>query len=413
MVQRLYLYTVIAIQIRIYGDQTMPQDAISQGWKPTPRKKAGRIIRSHRHLVTNLALALAALCFVQYRFAIPEIPENLAVGVGKMAPKLEVGRWIKGTPVPLFDKGTTYIIESWATWCVPCVQSIPHLTELQKKYNGQVKVIGIDIWEQDATRADQFVARQGARMDYAIAQDSVPAGRTFFEGKFAKAWIEGAGKYSVGIPLAYIVDGNGMIAWIGHPMDLDRPLEQIVAGSWDLAGAKANYEAELKEAMKTEPFKVAFYESERNQNWKGVAAACESLLRINPDEYADWAGRGFVTLYSEGKMPELAMSFAKKAIQESYKAEPRVLAVLALSLARTGAARNSPEMALAQEAADNAYRLAEGKKAFAMAAVARVLFAKGEKDKALELQRRALDNAVGPDEKADMQTLLDFMLGKK
>jgi tetratricopeptide (TPR) repeat protein len=287
------------------------------------------------------------------------------------------------------------------------------LTELQKKYSGRVKVISIDVWEQDAARADQFVAKQGVRMNYAIAQDLVPAGRTFYEGKFAKTWIEGAGKYSVGIPLAYIVDGNGMIAWIGHPTELDRPLEQIVAGAWDLAGAKANYDAEMKESLISEPFKVAFYESERSQNWKGVIGASESLLQLDSDKYAEWAGRGFAVVYSEGKMPGLAMSFAKKAIQESYKSEPRVLAVLALSLARTGSAPHSPEIALAQEAANTAYRFVKGEKAFAMAAVARVLFAKGEKEKAIELQRRALDKAVDPDEKADMQILLDFMLGKK
>ena len=341
------------------------------------------------------------------------MPVQLAVGVGQRAPKLEVGRWIKAKPASLFDKGMIYVIESWATWCVPCIQSIPHLTELQKKYNDRVKVIGIDVWEQDAARADQFVAKQGARMNYAIAQDLVPAGRTFYEGKFAKTWIEGAGKYSIGIPLAYIVDGNGMIAWIGHPTELDRPLEQIVAGAWDLAGAKAKYDAEMKESLKSESFKVAFYESERSQNWNGAIGACESLLRLDPYQYAEWAGRCFVAVYSEGKMPGLAMSFAKKAIQESYKSEPRVLAVLALSLARTGAAPNSPEIALAQEAADAAYRLVKGKKAFAIAAVARVLFAKGEKENALELQRRALDQAVGSDEKEEMRTLLDFMLGKK
>lgn len=391
----------------------MSQIVKTEEWHLAPRKKAGRIMRAGGLLFMNAVCTLAALGLAHFCLAIPEMPGKLAVGVGQMAPKLEVGKWIKGKPVPLFEKGTIYVIESWATWCVPCIQSIPHLTELQKKYSDRVKVIGIDVWEQDAARADQFVAKQGAHMNYAIAQDLVPAGRTFYEGKFAKAWIEGAGKYSVGIPLAYIVDGNGMIAWIGHPTELDRPLEQIVAGAWDLAGAKANYDAEMKESLISEPFKVAFYESERSQNWKGVIGASESLLRLDSDKYADWAGRGFAVVYSEGKMPGLAMSFAKKAIQESYKSEPRVLAVLALSLARTGSAPDSPEIALAQEAANTAYRFVKGEKAFAMAAVARVLFAKGEKEKAIELQRRALDKAVDPDEKADMQILLDFMLGKK
>jgi hypothetical protein len=50
-------------------------------------------------------------------------------------------------------------------------------------------------------------------MDYAIAQDLVPEGRTFYEGKFAKTWIEGAGKYSVGarLSLQSLKKDTGMI----------------------------------------------------------------------------------------------------------------------------------------------------------------------------------------------------------
>ena len=106
------------------------------------------------------------------------------------------------------------------------------------------------------------------------------------------------------------------------------------------------------------------------------------------------------------------MSFAGALIHETYKSQPRVLAALARGLVRTGAAPGSPELALAQEAADRAFRLAGGKKAFATAAVARVLLANGEKDKAIGLQRRALEQDVGSDEKEEMQVLLDFMLGK-
>jgi hypothetical protein len=210
-----------------------------------------------------------------------------------------------------------------------------------------------------------------------------------------------------------VVNGDGVIAWIGHPTELEGPLERIVSGTWDLAGAKVVYEAPTKEAMKSEPLKVSYYESERRKDWKAAAAAAESLLKMDPGEFADWAGRGFSALYIDGRMPELAMSFAAKAIHESYRSEPRVLAVLARSLARTGAAPNSPELNLAQEAAERSNQLVNGKKAFALAALAQVAHAKGEKDKAVDLQRQALAVADGPEERLDMQAILDFLLGGK
>ena len=38
-----------------------------------------------------------------------------------------------------------------------------------------------------------------------------------------------------GIPTSFIVGKTGLVEWIGHPMNLDKPLEQIVADKWDRA----------------------------------------------------------------------------------------------------------------------------------------------------------------------------------
>ncbi|MFA6244559.1 MAG: TlpA disulfide reductase family protein, partial [Candidatus Hydrogenedentales bacterium] len=66
--------------------------------------------------------------------------------VGVPAPELTILEWAKGEPVTLADgKGkTAYLVEFWATWCPPCRKSIPHLTELQKKYKDKgLVVIGV------------------------------------------------------------------------------------------------------------------------------------------------------------------------------------------------------------------------------------------------------------------------------
>ena len=51
----------------------------------------------------------------------------------------------------------------------------------------------------------------------------------------AKTWMEASGQN--GIPTAFIVNKEGKIAWIGHPMEMERPLEKIIAGTWDLKTA--------------------------------------------------------------------------------------------------------------------------------------------------------------------------------
>ena len=55
-----------------------------------------------------------------------------------------------------------------------------------------------------------------------------------------------------GIPTSFIVGKSGQIEWIGHPMDMDGPLELIVTDGWDRNvfsrqfEAKADYELAMQ-----------------------------------------------------------------------------------------------------------------------------------------------------------------------
>jgi thiol-disulfide isomerase/thioredoxin len=141
------------------------------------------------------------------------------LGVGDPAPPLAVAKWLKGKPVTKLEKGTVYVIEFWATWCPPCRESIPHLTKLQKQFP-QVVFIGQNCMERNATAAAPFVREMGDQMDYRVATD--------LNNRMATTWLKAAGQN--GIPCAFVVDEEGMIAWIGHPMQLDSFLKNLVGG---------------------------------------------------------------------------------------------------------------------------------------------------------------------------------------
>src|SRR5688572_1000965 len=117
------------------------------------------------------ALLLAAL-------AGPARAERAAkLDVGDPAPALKDAPGVKGKPVEGFAKGKIYVVEFWATWCGPCVKSIPHLTELAKKHADKVTVIGVSIGEAEDEKDDaealdrvkKFVADMGAKMGYLVA----------------------------------------------------------------------------------------------------------------------------------------------------------------------------------------------------------------------------------------------------
>lgn len=154
------------------------------------------------------------------------------LGPGKPAPKIEVRDWIKGARVTEFKPGQTYVVEFWATWCGPCRTSIPHLTELAKA-NKDVTFLGVSIWEDnDGSNIANFVKEMGEKMDYNVAYSGNKDG-------MAKTWMEAAGQN--GIPSAFIVK-DGVVQWIGHPMQMDGPLKEIKAGTFDLKAFSAKFE---------------------------------------------------------------------------------------------------------------------------------------------------------------------------
>lgn len=167
--------------------------------------------------------------------------------IGDPAPKLAASKWVQGEAVKGFDKGTAYIVEFWATWCGPCKTSIPHLNELHNKYKSKgLVVIGQDVWERDESKVEPFLKEMGEKMTYRVALDTKADAKD--AGTMATTWMKAAGRN--GIPAAFVVDKNGTIAWIGHPMQLkEETLDSILDGKWDLKKALADYqEAERKTA---------------------------------------------------------------------------------------------------------------------------------------------------------------------
>ena len=121
-------------------------------------------------------LAAVAVCLAASGARADEI-----LNIGDPAPKLAVSGWVKGDKVDQFEPGKTYVVEFWATWCGPCLQSIPHLTELAHKYK-DVRFIGVDAFERDLDKVRPFVHEMGDKMDYGVALDSVPDKGDLTEG---------------------------------------------------------------------------------------------------------------------------------------------------------------------------------------------------------------------------------------
>ena len=131
---------------------------------------------------------------------------------GSPAPAFTVDSFVRGPEAKTLELGKVHVIEFWATWCGPCVASMPHLTELQKQ-NPDVQFIGVAGFERgkdaaDGTkRVDDFVKAKGDAVGFAIAFDG--------DGTMAKTWMTAAKRNT--IPTSFVVGKDGNIAFIGSP----------------------------------------------------------------------------------------------------------------------------------------------------------------------------------------------------
>lgn len=150
--------------------------------------------------------------------------------LGDQAPDLRVGKWIKGVPVTEFQKGKIYVLEFWATWCLPCKAAMPHLSLLSKQYQGQVIIVGINIKENNKTsreEIEEFVNAMGNKIEYTIAIED--------KKHTQHDWIDASGSEDYGIPITFVIDKDGKLAWIGNPFKLPDVLHKMVNNTWDMS----------------------------------------------------------------------------------------------------------------------------------------------------------------------------------
>lgn len=350
-------------------------------------------------LIPALLMALAAPALLSINAGAK------VLSIGDPAPAITVKRFVKGTPVTKFEKGKLYVVEFWATWCGPCKVSIPHLTEMQKKFK-DVTFIGVSVFEQTQSVVEPFVKTMGDKMDYRVAMDDIPTGKDGQGGLMAVNWMEAAKQ--PGIPTAFIVDKDSKVAWIGHPMEMEETLGEVVAGKWNLktaeiaAARKHATEAALESlGQKIQPYM-------EKKDYSGAIVVMDAAVANSPEIEPTVAEIRFSLLVKANRDAE-ATAYGSKIVDGILHNNAGGLNEFAWSLVNPENPKKAapPLIDAALKAAMRADELSKGKDAAMADTLAAAYFAAGKKDLAISTEERAIKVCKDAAMEADLKKSLE------
>ncbi|MFO1066480.1 MAG: TlpA disulfide reductase family protein [Pirellulales bacterium] len=343
--------------------------------------------------------------------------EQKLLTIGSNAPELNIEHWLSTgngafKKVTKFEAGKVYVVEFWATWCGPCIQSMPHLSKLQQDYASRgVQIVSVS--DEDVEAIKEFLAREIPRAPNADSKKGEP--KTYAE--LTSAWClttdpDGsvmtdymqAARQS-GIPTAFIVGKKGEIEWIGHPAEIDEPLEQVVAGKWDRETFRAEFQAKQEAELAMETLRQALAERKFD---KAITLIDERVGKVEqPQERFQLQMTKLQILMVQDKADDAAKHLAK--CFEDAKEDINLLDAICWHIYEQSEQRRkdiTPLLKVAKERAQKALATAKGEtKGSLLDTTAHIVYRLGELDEAIELAKQAVASSSDQNKQFSQQFL--------
>ena len=340
--------------------------------------------------------------------------------IGSTAPALDIEHWLsdgagKFKPVTKFENGKVYVVEFWATWCPPCIRSMPHLVSLQKEFADKgVQIISVS--DEPTETVNGFLEGEYKSSD---KKDGQAGPKTYAEltsayslttdpdGSTNESYMEAAGQN--GIPCAFIVGKDQKIEWIGHPMELDEPLKAVVDGKWDREVYLKDFLAKQEVEKILTKLGAVVSRGKPETALKSIEEAKQKLAELGIKDYDDSLKLASFQVYlkDEKFAPQLLESI--DAVLKLNNADPMFVNAITWTIYEAGEEGIVKDKAIFKKARESAAKAAESAEGDAKPAildtVAHLLYKEGAVAEALKVQQQAVD--LASDE--DKEELLPFL----
>jgi hypothetical protein len=331
-------------------------------------------------------------------------------GVGDLAPRFHPEAWVRGEPVERLERGTIYAVWFFATWSDKSQAALQSITNLHSTFRDKgVVVLGVSLWEltkpppQGTTcleRLCAFVQSRNNDFPYAVAYDGD-------EGEMAQTWMRAGDRK--GIPAMFIIDREGRVAWMGHPLDRDAPpakvIEGLLDGTYDVRTATERARQEAADLERARRLDRGYLKAVERGEGETARQLLDELLQIRPREFISRVPEVFRLLAVENGEARRAYEWLAGPVLDLIREDPVILNNLAWMIA-TDEKLTERNLDLAIRLAEMSAAVSDRRLAYVLDTLARVHFVRGEIDLAIRVQEEAVRIAK-PNEQEQYRSVLD------
>ncbi len=286
--------------------------------------------------------------------------------------------WVRGIKIERYKPGVIYAFEFFSTTCDHCEEAAPQLAEMARAF-GSRGVVFIGVSSEPAEKLKAWLTEpiQQERITYDIVSDPTKAAEHALQD----------GTLMINTPNLCIIR-DGVVQWYGHPRLAQDVLTALLEDKWDPATVRAQFMHEARLASARAKIGESARTCEKSGDYTPLFTLLDAIVLQMPEERTRFDLERFGRMLGIAGQAQAAYVLGREIALRNPTDGATFRNLARITVTEPNSTLRDLDFAL--EMAQAAELLAGGKDPKTAVGLARVQFALGNREAAIQEQERAI-----------------------